>query len=414
MTDRLFARLRPEELDELAEASYRRRRREDLARAFASTRHPTSRRWTLVSRRPMFLFATGAVAAVAVGAIVVSTGVLPGTPGGGGSPVAVGSSTTPTKAADGAGASSAATRIDARSFLLAAADTALREPEKSGEYWYVRTRVASPADYQPAEFRREARRLAQQEQAEIDRIGGDESRLDAINEKYNKKLKALWRKYFPNGLPFEAHLVETTEVWRPKRAGGTNRVKTSDHRVVFPTPQDEAKWRELGSPNLLPQGKHTQDDNRARPLSIVNMNITMQNVGKLPTSKKALAERLRAQFRALPDHGDKEFATYLWQTTVDLMTAPTTPGTRAALFQVLADQPGITSRGEVEDAVGRKGIGLTVKDAEGTEYDLIINADTADLLEYSVVAKDADGARFVRETYEEVGWTDKPGRRPQG
>jgi len=330
-----------------------------------------------------------------------------------GAPVAVGSSSTPARTADGAGASSAATRIDARSFLLAAADTALREPEKSGEYWYVRTRVASPTNYQPEGFKREAQKLAQQEQAEIDKIGGDESKLDAINQKYNKKLKQLWRKYFPNGLPFEAHLVETEEVWRPKQAGGTNRVKTSNQRVIFPTSQDEAKWKELGSPNLLPSGKNTVDDNRPRPLSIVNMNITMQNVGKLPTSKKALAERLRANFRALPDP-DKEFATYLWQTTVDLMTAPTTPGTRAALFRILAEQPGITSKGEVEDATGRKGIGLTVKEADGTEYDLIINEDTAELLEYSVISKDEDAENFVRQTYEEVGWTDKLGRRPQG
>lgn len=38
MTDRTFARLKPEGLDELAEDGYRRRRAADLARAFATPR----------------------------------------------------------------------------------------------------------------------------------------------------------------------------------------------------------------------------------------------------------------------------------------------------------------------------------------------------------------------------------------
>jgi hypothetical protein len=69
MIDRMFARLRPDELDELAEASYRRRRADDLARAFTGTQHPEKPTWRAVMfRRPLFLLATsGAVAAIAAG-----------------------------------------------------------------------------------------------------------------------------------------------------------------------------------------------------------------------------------------------------------------------------------------------------------------------------------------------------------
>ena len=97
MIDRMFARLRPDELDELAEASYRRRRADDLARAFTGTQHPEKPTWRAVMfRRPLFLLATsGAVAAIAAGAIAVSTGVLSGTPTGE-NRVAVGSSSTGT------------------------------------------------------------------------------------------------------------------------------------------------------------------------------------------------------------------------------------------------------------------------------------------------------------------------------
>ncbi|SEU34687.1 hypothetical protein SAMN05421811_11299 [Nonomuraea wenchangensis] len=407
MTDRMFARLKPDELDELAEASYRRRRREDLARTFQSTRYATSTRRAFMPRRPMFLLATAAVAAVAAGAVVVSTGVLSGGPAGNTPPVAADSSSAPQSTTGGTGASPA-TRMDARSFLLAAADTALRETATSGEYWYVRQRTTHPTSHLPEKFWTEARKLQHQEQAEVDKTGAQDDELVAINEKYNKKLEQLRKSIYPDGPPYKAYVVESEERWRPKRMGGTHRAKSEDRKVVFPSPQDEAKWKEQGSPKLLEDGPKSVDDNLPRPLSISNMDITMQNVGELPKSKKALAGRLRAQFAKLPDP-HKEFDLYLWQTTVDLMTAPTTPGTRAATFQILADQPGIISNGEVEDAAGRKGVSLAVKSDDGYEFRLIVNKDTAELLEYSVAEKGED---TVRVTFEEFGWTDKLGRRP--
>ncbi|TDC07135.1 hypothetical protein E1267_14235 [Nonomuraea longispora] len=403
MTDRMFARLRPGKLDELAEESYRRRRREDLARTFSSTRNPTPTWRAFMARRPMFLLATGAVAA---GAVVVSTGVLSGSPAGRTPPVAAES--TPRGTTGGTGASPAATRIDARSFLLAAADTALREPATSGHYWYVRQRTTHPTFRWPEKFWTGVRELQRQEQAEVDRTGAKDDELVAINEKYNKKLALLRESIYPDGPPYKAYVVQSEERWRPKRAGGTHRVKSEDREVVFPTPQDEATWKKEGAPKLLEDKPKSVDDDLPRPLSISNMDITMQNVGALPGSKKALAGRLRARFAKLPDP-HKEFDLYLWQTAVDLMTAPTTPGTRAALFQVLADQPGITSSGETEDTAGREGVSLAVKSGDGAEFQLVINEDTAELLEYAVVEKGEDTARV---TFEEFGWTDKLGRRP--
>ncbi|MET8868184.1 hypothetical protein ABZW11_35080, partial [Nonomuraea sp. NPDC004580] len=304
---------------------------------------------------------------------------------------------------------SPATRIDARAFLLAAADTALRERPTSGAYWYVRERATSPTGYWPKEFWDGVSKLQRQEQAEIDRTGAEDDELIAINEKYNKKLADLRERVYPDGPPFKAYIVESEERWRPKQAGGTHRTRRTDREVVFPTPQDEAAWRKEGSPKLLRDRPENVDDTLPRPLSIENMDITMQNVGDLPRSKKALAARLRAQFERLPEDG-KEFDLYLWQTTVDLMTAPTTPGTRAAIFRILADQPGIRSDGEVKDAAGREGVGLTVDSDDGYEFRLVVAEDTAELLEYSVAEKGEDTTRV---TFEEFGWTDKLGERPQ-
>ncbi|TDD18944.1 hypothetical protein [Nonomuraea diastatica] len=358
-----------------------------------------------MARRPMFLLVAGAVAA---GAVVVSTGVLSGAPDGNTPPIAADSSSAPQTTADGTGASPA-TRIDARSFLLAAADTALRETTTSGHYWYVRQRTTHPTFAWPERFWTGVRKLQRQEQAEVDRTGAEDDELVAINEKYNKKLERLRKSFYPDGPPYKAYIVESEERWRPKRTGGTHRARSEDRKVVFPSPQDEAEWKEQGSPKLLEDKPKNVDDNLPRPLSISNMDITMQNVGTLPRSKKALAGHLRAQFAKLPDP-HKEFDVYLWQTTVDLMTAPTTPGTRAAIFRILADQPDITSNGEVEDAAGRKGVSLAVRSDDGHEFQLIVNRDTAELLEYAVAEKGEDTARV---TFEEFGWTDELGRRPQ-
>ena len=402
MTDRTFARLKPDKLDELAEAGYRRRRDGDLARAFAEARTETRPR-RAPARRPVFLLAAGATAAVTAGAVAVSTGVLTGTP-----PAQVPSPGTPQVATGEAGASPTAT-IDARTFLLAAADTALREQPGSGSYWYVRQRTTSPTGYWPKEFWDGVAKLQRQEQAEIDRTGAKDDELVAINEKYNKKLAELRESIYPDGPPFTAYVVETEELWRAKRAGGTNRTKHTGRKVVFPTPQDEAEWRRLGSPKLLQDRSQSVDDTLPRPLSISNMDITLQNVGDLPTSKKALAARLRAAFDRLPDD-DKEFDLYLWQTAVDLMTAPASPGTRAAVFRILADQPGIRSGGEVKDAAGREGVSVAVDSDDGYEFRLVVDEDTAELLEYAVAEKGEDTTRV---TFEELGWTDKLGDRPQ-
>src|SRR5690606_204550 len=376
------------------------------------TQHPEKPTWRAVMfRRPLFLLATsGAVAAIAAGAIAVSTGVLSGTPTGE-NRVAVGSSST--GASGETGASPAATRMDARSFLLAVAQTVQREPATTGEYWYVRTREASPTRHLPEEYAAEVKRLVVEAAAECRRTGCKEIKLDSIGWRYSKKLEELRKKFWPDGYPYTALLVQTVERWRPKREGGTSREKASELELVFPTPEDEAKWKEHGSPNLLPDGKVRPyaDSDIQEPLSVNMPDLTMENVGELPTSKEELADLLRQRYERQADK-DKAFPVFLWDTAVELMTAPTMPGTRAALLQVLADQPGITSE-EAQDAGGRTGVALTVKEAEGVEFTMIIDKDSAELLEYAVNTNNGD-CNVFRVTFEDFGWTDRLGERPQG
>ncbi|UBU13324.1 CU044_5270 family protein [Nonomuraea gerenzanensis] len=402
MTDRTFARLKPEGLDELAEDGYRRRRAADLARAFATPRtfaaprafatpraHPGSTHPRLRRRRP-FVLAAGTVAAglAAVAATFTATFVVTGDP-------------APRQAPP-----SARPVLDARSFLLAAATTARREPAESGRYWYVNERVLQKVHVAPEEYAAEIKKLAATFEQRERELKGDLRRLEAAREEFEQQVGELKRRE----LPYTAYAADTTESWRAMRPGEAGRsVRGQDVAVTFGSPQDEADWRAAGSPALVERGKRTHEDNTPRVLSIDNPGLTLQNVSALPTGKDELKRRLDELWRRSPNTAGADKAGYLWQTGVDLMTAPIRPGTRSALYQVLADQPGITAQGEVTDALGRAGVALSSSTADGVSFRLVIDPETAELLEYDVADQ---GVTQLRVALAGMGFTDELGQRP--
>lgn len=364
MDDRTFARLRPSELDELTEDGYRRRRADDLARAFATPHTEPARPARLArprSRRPYFLMAgTLAAGLAAATVVVVTTGGGPGQEPGG----AVVASTT----------QGAPERVaDARTFLLAAASTARREPADSGRYWYVNERTMQKVYDVPGEHAAEIKTKAAE-------------------------------------LPYAAYLADTRETWRAMKAGDTSRrVSNQDVAVTFGSPQDEADWKAAGSPELADDRPRTADDDFEPILSIDNPSLTLRNVTQLPTGKDGLQRHLDDLWKRSPNSAGSGKAVYLWQTGVDLMTAPITPGTRSALFKVLADQPGITSQGEAKDVLGRTGVALSSSTADAFTFRLIIDPQTAELLEYDVVEKDVP---LLKVALADMGFTDRLGERP--
>ncbi|MFF5244354.1 CU044_5270 family protein [Streptosporangium sp. NPDC000095] len=368
MDDRTFARLRPSELDELTEDGYRRRRAGDLARAFATPRteqagpaRPARPRL----RWPHFLMAGTVAAGLAATAVVVTTGGSGADPTGTGPSGAVVASTT----------QGAPERVaDARTFLLAAASTARREPAHSGRYWYVNERTLQKVDNAPGES--------------------------------TAKTKAE-----PAELPYEAYLADTRETWRAMKAGEVGRrASNQDVKVTFGSPQDEAAWKAAGSPILADDKPRTTDDTFEPILSIDNPSLNLRNVTKLPTGKDELKRHLDDLWKRSPNSAGSGKAVYLWQTGVDLMTAPITPGTRSALFKVLADQPGITSQGEAKDVLGRTGVALSSSAADALTFRLVIDPGTAELLEYDVVQKDVP---LLRVALADMGFTDRLGELPK-
>ncbi|MER6944195.1 CU044_5270 family protein [Nonomuraea sp. NPDC000554] len=387
MNDRMFAQLKPEALDELTEEAHSRRRSSDLARVFQTPQASRpSRRFTMP--RSLLLIAGTAAAGLAAAAVIVTSGdSQPGT-----SPAAH--------------TAVAAKPVSARSFLLAAAATAMREPATSGQYWYVRERTLQKVHNVPSEYMAAIKPLLTEQEKKEKELKDDPKQLTAYREEVKRKIDKLKEAE----LPYLAFATDTGESWRAMKKGEAGRVtRNQDTRISFGSPQDEAAWKAAGSPALVDEQPRTYDDGGERILSIDNPSLTIQNLSDLPTSKDALKSRLDALFKQSPNSARTDRAGYLWQTGVDLMTAPIKPGTRSALFQVLADQPGITSQGEVTDAMGRTGVALSTSGTNGPDFRMIVDAGTAELLQYEVVQ---GGQPQLQVALEKTGWTDRLGDRP--
>ncbi|WP_214415192.1 CU044_5270 family protein [Sphaerisporangium fuscum] len=405
--DDMVTSLRP---DALIDDSYRRRRERDLAHAFRTPRVPEpSRRFPVPQRRrPLLLIAGTAVAGLAAAVIAVPQLVSTGSPSG-----AVGAVRSSVSASGGA--STAPRRLDARSVLLAAAATAAREPAASGAYWYTRERTVQPVR-QTTKDNADVKALARELEDKLKEVDSDSGEAAALRKEYRQKIIEL-RSRKP---PFSATTAVSQDSWYAREKGGSSRtVVNLDPKVTFASDADEQKWKEAGSPSLTEDKPTTSDYDIQLYFSIGTHRYTVRQLLDLPTDKgelESLLRRLRGE-EADKDWGDgvPDFTDYVWSTAQDLLSGPLSPGTRAALYRVLAEQPGITTLGEVTDALGRTGQGLALKRADkggegGDESRLIVDDGTGRLLGYEV--RSGEGSDGLRLAYEGMGWVDRLGEHP--
>ncbi|HXT91473.1 MAG TPA: CU044_5270 family protein [Trebonia sp.] len=374
---RVVADLRPAALDWLAEEGYRRHRAADLARVLGerAARTPHGRRLALAARRPpVLLGAVAGLAAAAVAAAVVITlpsshGHQPaGTPAG----------------ASASGATSATSANGSQAILLTAAHTAAGRPAATGTYWYVKER-----DFEPTA------------------PGG--------KGKYPKQ------KAKP-AADYTAAYAATQETWTS--ATRTRTVVNEDLVFDFASAADRAKWQAAGSPKLAnPAGQSgltgPATSNYAfggYSYNIGSIKVSLATARKLPTTPGKLDAMLRtawqrltpAQRQATVGLPAPTYAQYVFQVAGALLTGPVTPGTRAAVYGLLAKQPGLTTATNVTDPLGR--VGTAIGDGNGDF--LVISPATADVLDQTTYPV-RSGATILgntgsgTEAYLSLSWTNR-------
>jgi hypothetical protein len=361
---KLVADLQPAMLDRLADDAYARHRRDDLARAaHEDPGHWAGRRWSRWS------LLTGGVAVTAAAAVTAA--VLAGTP-------ASQRQRTPAQGP----------APNARSFLLASAVKAASAPVITGAYWYTRERDVEPT-------------------------------IPLTKQ----------RKTFLPGITYAA----TEESWT-----GQDRARTiTDENLSFSfaSATVKARWQAMGSPPLA-----TADGTSTRPFTSNHdisfrygpgAGLTMAGVERLPTTAAGLGARLRRIWNSIPGSGgtgarpDKEavvglphpaFADYVFEWVNSLLTGPATPGTKAAAYRLLAQQPGITIIASVTDPLGRTGVAVADGQGHGGRDYMIIDPRTARELAYTTQPVHANSAMSTAHggvtIYEATGWTNQFGVPP--
>ncbi|MEO3784904.1 CU044_5270 family protein [Actinocorallia sp. B10E7] len=336
------------------------RRDRDLARALASpaTAHPARRR----GRSRWKVLGLGVVAAGTVVAVVATTGTTP-----------------PTPQSRPSGTEAAPAPLSAREILLAAGASSLKAPANEGDFLY--THWIS------------GRQLS---------IPGKDYLLDSRMEQ---------------------------EMWRAKEPGHYQYMINRRLGTTLASPADEEAWKADGSPRswtfevpplMSPSGgmiksmdpvriklepaatapdvwRHVSDFGVGR---IGSRLATPENLAELPTDPKALYDRLLHELTAMADAAPKEhqadlaehrylFSWEIFRWGVDLIARfPVSPALRSAAFGMLSYIPGVESRGETTDPLGRKGQAIALTDQtdsgsvqngklikEGTLFDTVLIID---------------------------------------
>ena len=195
----------------------------------------------------------------------------------------------------------------------------------------------------------------------------------------------------------------------------------------FATAADKARWQAAGEPKLAsPAGfgrtgpVTTNYDFGGYSYNIGAIKVSLASAGKLPTTPGKLDKLLRAAWNSL-DSQQREatvglpnpsYGQYLFQVAGALLTGPVAPATKAAVYELLAEQPGLTGAVKVTDPLGRAGTAI----GDGSGDYLIIDPATADVLDLTTYpvhpGATVTAALGGTEAYLAMGWTRQIGVPP--
>lgn len=156
---------------------------------------------------------------------------------------------------------------------------------------------------------------------------------------------------------------------------GSGRILNSPGTVTFPTQRDRAAWVATGAPDLEWVVDGDDEFDHFGP-----GELTFADYPDLPTDPEELLELIESRELIGGPAGD-------WETFVivgDLLRETyAAPKVRAALYQVVAELPGVELVGRVVDPAGRPGMAVAYTNPSSdarSRYELIFDAVTAELL----------------------------------
>lgn len=156
---------------------------------------------------------------------------------------------------------------------------------------------------------------------------------------------------------------------------GFGRILNTPGTVTFPTERDRAAWLASGAPSLewVVDGGSEFD-------GFGSGELTFADYAHLPTDPEQLLDLIEGRELVGGPAGD-------WETFViigDLLRETyATPKVRAALYQVVAELPGVELVGHVVDPSGRPGMAVAYTNPSSdarSRYELILDPATAELL----------------------------------
>jgi hypothetical protein len=373
---RVIADLRPADHDRLADEAYARNRAVDMACALgecgATARHGGLRVLTGTWRgRVLASTGVGLVAAAVAAAVVITV------------PSSHGHSTLGTSGGGTGTVVNGAT--GSQEILLTAARTAAARPAATGTYWYVKER-----DFEPTSFRKPGKAM----------VSG---------------------KPAPKDPGFGASYAATEESWTGARQ--TRTIVNENLAFNFASAAGKAKWKAAGEPPLVnPSGKSgltgpvtSNYGFGGYSYNIGAIKVSLATAQKLPTTAGKLNALLQGQWKSMSPAQQQAtvglnqptYAEYVFQVADALLTGPVTPGTKAAVYGLLAKQPGLTAAEKVTDPLGRVGTAI----GNGSVGYLVINPATADVLDLTSApvrpGATIPATQFGTEAYLSLNWTNR-------
>ncbi|HUR02403.1 MAG TPA: sigma factor [Nonomuraea sp.] len=207
----------------------------------------------------------------------------------------------------------------------------------------------------------------------------------------------------------------TVQKLSPNREGEERR-EHGDVSAGPLAPADEQAWKDAGSPALCDAKKGRCEVGK---VFYVPMDPkAYKPVTRLPTD----AETLKAELlKGFPADGSESQEGWLWAAARWLLVdAEATPGTRAALYRMLAGLPEVRVVDGVPDLDGRVGVrlvfgGSPVRQRSGqhlpVQQQIVIDRESGDLLAVQGAEIQLDGSQvgepFESYVIKKQGWTDE-------